>query len=110
LPCTVASAPSTLSRGCYPISGAQFDGLPQAACFGDEFQNATNYPLARVTHIGTGYVRYLKTHGHSTMAVASGSTAVSTIFDVPVDVETGASALVVVANGIASVPVAVTIQ
>jgi hypothetical protein len=43
------------------------------------------------------------------MGVASTST-VSTDFDVPSGAETGASTLVVVANGIASKPVNVTIQ
>ena len=45
-----------------------------------------------------------------TMAVATGSTPVSTHFDVPNTVETGASTLVVVANGIPSAPVSVTIN
>jgi hypothetical protein len=39
------------------------------------------------------------------MGVATGSTIVSTSFDVPAGAEPGASALAVVANGIASAPV-----
>jgi hypothetical protein len=35
---------------------------------------------------------------------------VSTNFDVPAGIETGASSLVVVANGIPSAPVAITVQ
>jgi hypothetical protein len=42
--------------------------------------------------------------------VATGNATVSTHFDVPSDMETGASKLVVVANGIASKPVAITVQ
>jgi hypothetical protein len=44
------------------------------------------------------------------MGVATGSTPVSTNFDVPAGMETGASSLVVVANGIPSVAVNVTVN
>jgi hypothetical protein len=44
------------------------------------------------------------------MGVATGSKIVSTNFDVPAGMETGASSLVVVANGIPSQPVSVTVQ
>jgi hypothetical protein len=44
------------------------------------------------------------------MAIATGSLQVSTMFDVPASAETGASVIEVVANGIPSKPVAVTIQ
>ena len=43
------------------------------------------------------------------MGVATGATPVSTRFDVPVGAETGASTLVVIANGIASAAVAVAV-
>jgi putative aminopeptidase FrvX len=44
------------------------------------------------------------------MGVATGSTSVSTNFDVAAGTETGASTLVVVANGIPSAAVSVTVQ
>jgi hypothetical protein len=44
------------------------------------------------------------------MGVATGSQTVSTNFDVPTGMETGASSLVVVANGIASAPVSLTVN
>jgi hypothetical protein len=71
---------------------------------------ASNYPLVRVTNHASGHVAFFKTHGHSTMGVATGTHRVSTTFDVPTGAETGASDLSVVANGIASDPVTVTIQ
>lgn len=108
---TISSVASSLNRGStYKISGAQFNGLSQAAAFGDEFETATNYPLVRITNTGTGHVFYARTHNHSTMAVATGSAIVSTNFDVPAAMETGASTLEVVANGIPSVPVSVTVN
>ena len=43
---------------------------------------------------------YARTHDHSTMGIATGSTIVSTTFDMPTAAETGSSKIVVVANGI----------
>ncbi len=107
---TITSVPSTLTPGLtYSISGTQFNGLSQANAYGDDFQDATNYPLVQIVNNGTGHVFYAKTHGHSTMAVATGSTVVSTNFDVPAGIETGASSLYVIANGIPSAAAAVTV-
>jgi hypothetical protein len=107
----IHSAPTTVVRGStYKISGTQFNGLSQANAFGDEFQTATNYPLVRITNNSTGHVFYAKTHDHSTMAVATGTKIVSTNFDVPAGMETGASSLVVVANGIPSQAVSITVN
>jgi hypothetical protein len=105
----IQNAPSTVSRGeSYMITGVRFNGMSQASMFGDEGQNATNYPLVRITNIATNHVFYCRTHDHSSMAVASND-VVSTHFDVPSTAETGASKLEVVANGIASVPVQVSV-
>src|ERR1700683_3038253 len=108
---TISSSPPTVTRGStYQISGTQFNGLSEANSFGDELEQATNYPLVRITNTGTGDVFYARTHDHSTMGVATGNKTVSTNFDVPAGMETGASSLVVVANGIPSNPVSVTVQ
>ena len=107
----ITSYPATVVRGStYQISGTQFNGLSQAAAVGDEFQTATNYPLVRITNTGTGHVFYARTHGHSTMGVATGGAIVSTRFDVSATTETGASSVEVVANGIPSHAVSVTVN
>jgi len=108
---SITNSPATVTRGStYKISGTQFNGLSQANAFGDEYQTATNYPLVRITNNATGHVFYAHTHDHSSMGVATGTTPVSTNFDVPAGMETGASSLVVVANGIPSVAVSVTVN
>jgi hypothetical protein len=84
--------------------------MSQAAAFGDELETATNYPIVRITNRSTGHVFYARTHDHSTMGVATGSLPVSTNFDVPAAAETGASRLEVVANGIPSKPVNITVN
>ncbi len=107
---TIATYPSSVTPGStYKITGTQFNGLGQAMSFGDEYQNATNYPLVRITNTASKKVYYARTHDHSTMGVATGSTTVSTNFDVPSTIGSGASTLVVVANGIASKSVNVTV-
>jgi hypothetical protein len=107
----ITNAPSSVTRGStYQISGQQFNGLSQAASFGDEDETATNYPLVRITNTASGHVYYARTHDHSTMGVATGTATVSTNFDVPKNMETGAAKLVVVANGIPSKAVSVTVN
>jgi hypothetical protein len=108
---SVTQYPHTVTRGStYKISGKQFNGMSQAQAFGDELESVTNYPLVRITNKASGNVVYAKTHDHSSMGVATGSTVVSTNFDVPSGAGTGASTLEVVANGIASKKVAITVN
>jgi hypothetical protein len=108
---TITTVPTTVVRGStYQVSGTQFNGLSQAASFGDEFETSTNYPLVRITNVATGHVFYARTHDHSTMGVATGTKIVSTNFDVPSTAETGASTLEVVANGIPSAKVNITVN
>ncbi|MGH8094915.1 MAG: hypothetical protein ACREIF_15825 [Chthoniobacterales bacterium] len=103
--------PKKVRRGStYVISGQQFNGLSQAAAFGDELETATNYPLVRLTNAATSHVFYARTHDHSTMGVATGKQLVSTNFDVPANMETGSCTLEVVANGIPSPAVTITVR
>lgn len=86
------------------------NGLSQAAAFGDEFETSTNYPLVRITNNSSKHVFYARTHDHTSMGVATGNLIVTSNFDVHTGIETGLSTLVVVANGIASGPVNVTVN
>jgi hypothetical protein len=108
---TITSVATSLTVGTSNnvIQGTQFNGMSQGAMFGDDAQMATNYPLVRITNTGTGHVFYIRTHNHSTMGVATGSEATSTNFDMPTTMEIGPSTLVVVANGIPSNPVNVSV-
>jgi hypothetical protein len=107
----VTSVPSTLKHGATAtLSGMQLNGLTQGAFYGDDAQSATNYPLIRITNVATGHVFYARTFNPSSMGVATGSTVVTASFEVSTKTERGPSQLEVVANGIASVPVSVTIQ
>lgn len=93
--------------GTYTLQGTQFNGLSQAVSYGDDAQQATNYPLVRATSLADSTVTYWRTANHSTMGVATGSTVVSTTFTVPGGLAQGSYQIVVIANGIASDPVTV---
>ena len=104
---TITACPTALVSGAsYVVSGKQFNGLSQACSYGDDAQMATNYPLVRLQN-AAGNVVYQRTSNHSTMAVATGQTVVST--NVAVQAPVGAWQLFVVANGIASDPIAVAV-
>jgi hypothetical protein len=109
---TITKFSSTLTHGSVnnKIGGTQFNGLSNGAAYGDDAGMNSNYPLVRIINNSTGHVFYAKTHTFSTMGVATGTKVVNTQFDVPATIETGASTLEVVANGIASSPVNVTIN
>jgi hypothetical protein len=103
-------APRILSAGgSYRLEGIRLNGMSQASAFGDERQDATNYPLVRLINLATQHVFYSRTHDHSSMAVASNRLS-STHFDLPVHLESGLSLLEVVANGIASRPELVYVE
>ncbi len=107
----ITSAPSSVTRGkTYLVKGTQFSGLSGGAAYGDDFQDATNYALVRITNKATKHVFYAKTTNPSTYAVQTGTLPESTHFTVSSATETGASTLVVVTNGIPSAPKAVTVQ
>jgi len=109
---TITTVAATLTHGTNNnlITGTQFNGLSQCAAYGDDNQSATNWPLVRITNVGTGAVVYARTHTFSTMGVATGSKSVSARFDVPATITLGASTLEGVANGIPSAAVAVVID
>lgn len=105
--------PSVIGLGqTYSISGQMFNGFSQGGAYGDDVQNATNWPLVQITNTASTHVAYARTHDHSRMGVeAVGDTeTVSTNFDVTANIELGASTLVVVTNGIPSAPVPVTVE
>ena len=91
------------------LSGTQLAGLDQGAAYGDDVQDNTNFPLVRITNTATGYVTYARTSNWSSVSVAPGASS-STDFTVPKSTRAGKSILQVVANGIASSPVPVTIS
>ena len=105
----VSYVPSSVTAGqTYTATGTGFNGATQANFYGDDVQQATNFPLVRIT-VG-GVVHYCRTHGTTFMGVAAPTQSVSTSFDVPSNVTGGSGTLQVVANGIASTAVHITVE
>jgi hypothetical protein len=106
---TGLSSGSFTPGGTGTVSGTQLAGLSQGAAYGDDVQDNTNFPLVRITNSKSGVVTYARTFGWTNVSIAPGA-ASSTHFAVPGTTPAGASTLEVVANGIASRPVPVTIR
>ena len=108
---TISTFPSTLNSPSTnnSLSGAQLNGLSENNAYGDDYQGATNYPLVRLTQVSSpNNVYYATTHDETTHSIAPG-TAVTTLFDMPTGMISGQYTLSVVANGIASAPVTVSV-
>jgi len=117
----IQNCPTSLVPGStIQISGLQFNGLSQAVAYGDDCQNATNYPLVKVVNLGSGHVTFCRTFNHTTpdsngnpvpsMGVATGAAVITTNVAIPPTLESGKSSLFVIANGIPSQAFAVTVR
>jgi hypothetical protein len=108
---TITSMATDLMPGqTYGLSGTQLNGLTTGNAYGDECGVATNYPIVRLHYTNTNHVVYCRCHDRSSMAIATGTTLLSTRVDVPAGAELGPADLEVVANGIASDPIAVIVR
>jgi hypothetical protein len=108
---TISHVPASLnSFFSYTLTGTQLNGLSQAVGYGDDFTAATNYPLVRLRQVDGSAIYYARTFNHSTMGVATGTVEHSTNFRFSFAIPTGEYDLSVVANGIPSMPVRVTVH
>ncbi len=107
----VTSVSASLAVGSTgnPISGTNFNGFSLGGAFGDDTQQATNFPIVRITNNSSGDVCYARSYDFSTMGVFTTGTT-NAEFDIPSSCETGASSLQVIVNGIASKGVSVTLS
>jgi hypothetical protein len=104
------TVPTTLVHGqSYMLSGKQLNGQSQGAYYGDDTQGSTNYPIVKIVNSATGDVIYARTSNFSSMSIANVNPSSAT-FAVPATIETGPSQLYVIANGIPSAPVKVTVN
>lgn len=104
----ISSYPKTITQGgTYTLKGTRFNGVSGGAAYGDDAQSATNFPLVRLSI--AGFTSYLPTKNF-TVGVQTGKTTVQTDFTLPFFVGTGSATLEVVANGLASKPVNITVK
>ena len=106
---TITSVPTALAAGhTYTLDGDQLNGLSDGAAFGDDYQSSTDYPLVQITNDNSGTVTYARTRFMANRSIAPRAFS-CTNFTVPSSIPTGTSELRVIANGIASAPVEVSI-
>jgi hypothetical protein len=104
----ITSYPSSMAVGHhYKLHGTQLNGLSQACSYGDDAQMATNFPIVQLTQGGS--INYVRSFDFSTLGIATGAAVHSTLVDIPASLPTGSYQLRVIANGIPSDPVNVTI-
>ncbi|WP_197514769.1 choice-of-anchor D domain-containing protein [Mycobacterium sp. 852013-50091_SCH5140682] len=105
---TITSCPTSMAVGHhYKLYGTQLNGLSQACAYGDDAQMATNFPIVQLT-MGAS-VHYVRSFDFSTLGIATGPAVHSTLIDIPASLPTGSYELRVIANGIPSDPVTVTV-
>ena len=102
---TITSFPSKVyTCTTVTLKGTQLCGLSECQSFGDDNQQAQNYPLVRFVD-RHGAVTYARAHDVSTRSIAPGK-ASTVLVDIP-NLATGHYSVYAVAMGIASQPVTV---
>ena len=107
---TITNCPGSVTRGRrHILAGRQINGLSQCVYYGNDATQATNYPIVRLESATSSAVVYCRTSGFSTMGLNTGTVVHTCTFTVPSSTPLGAYRMVVVANGIPSVPCRVTV-
>jgi hypothetical protein len=94
--------------GTFTLTGTLLNGISEGAAYGDDAQMSSNYPIVRLTG-ATGTTYYARTVDWSSTGVQTGATPQSMNFVLPLGIPAGSYSLSVVANGVASSPVTLTI-
>jgi hypothetical protein len=106
----ITSVPTTLDHGTtQQLTANRINGMSQGSYYGDDAQNATNFPIVQIHNVASGHVTFARTHGGTTFAIGPNVSG-TTSFDIPAAIETGTSQLVLITNGIASAPVSVVVD
>jgi hypothetical protein len=92
----------------FMITGTLFNGISEGSAYGDDWQNATNYPIIRLTS-GTN-VYYARSYNWNSTCVMTGNLPDTTYFTLQAGMPAGNYSLVVIANGIASDTIGITIS
>ncbi len=92
------------SDGTFTLTGTQLNGISEGSTYGDDAENATNFPLVQFTDAAGGSA-FGRTFNWTSTGVATGTTPVSTDFTPPSNLNSDdVYQLRVIANGIASKP------
>jgi hypothetical protein len=101
------SSITTNADGSFTLTGTQLNGISEGACYGDDAEMSSNYPIVRLTSGGSVY--YARTHDWNATGVGGANGATSTRFNLPSGIPAGNYSLSVIGSGIASDAIAFTI-
>jgi NHL repeat len=101
------SAVTANPDGSFTVTGTQLNGNSYGSTYGDDHENASNYPIVYLTD-SANHVWYARTYNFSTMGLRTGAAAESAQFTVPGNLPVGTYSLQVSAVGISSQPVSFT--
>jgi hypothetical protein len=93
----------------YSVNGKQLDGLTEGTGYGDDMQDSTDFPLVQIENTASEKITYARTYDWAPISVKPNAASTAR-FIMPSSIEEGASRLRVIANGIASEPVSVTVK
>lgn len=98
----VPTISSVIQNTCnsFTITGTLFNGITEGACYGDDWQMATNYPLVRLRAGSSVY--YARTFNWNRTDVMTGNLADTAQFTLPLSLPGGDYWLELVVNGVAS--------
>jgi hypothetical protein len=99
---------TNLGNGNYKLTGTQINGWSEGSNYGDDNEEASNFPLVRLTDT-SGNVYYAPTSSWAPGTLGMGSASLTTDFTLPAGIPGGTYSLAVIANGIASTPVSFTV-
>jgi Kelch motif len=100
---------SIQNPGSFTLTGTQLNGPDEGAAYGDDEQMAENYPIVQLTNTVTGTVYYGTTSNWSSTGVATGSTPQTATVVLPATIPGGFYSVVVIADGIPSIPLSVVL-
>ncbi len=99
----ITSFPATIARNStVQLAGTQLCGLSECQSYGDDNQQAENYPMVRFVD-AKGGVTYLRAHDVSTRSIAPRKPG-TVLVDIPTTLAPAAYSVQVVAMGIPSAP------
>jgi hypothetical protein len=100
----VTSAPSLVEQGVtFSVTGSQLSGISTGSAYGDDWNAATDFPIAQLTATN-GDVYYASTSTIASYSVAPNNVSTSQ-FVIPSTVPDGTYTMRIVANGVSSAPV-----
>mgnify|MGYP003337723356 FL=1 len=99
---------ANVSKNRYRITGARLTGISEGATYGDDAEMSTNYPIVRMDQVGVQ--KYARSYSWTPGISNPGDTTLNTVdFDVPAGTPPGTYQVSVIANGIQSLSVPLTI-